>query len=280
MLIKKHNDRAERIQLEVEDQIRLELLGFVTCPSGWKGNVHSHPFWELIYINKGQGIFYYEKKKYIFQSNNIYLLKPYKEHQFVNNGEEEIETLYVGFSFDFRPSKILKNNQSFPILQGVLEGDMIKGELREIANLVQKHKSDVLIKRRNQIIELLVKVINFLNSNDEFPVKAQNIRLNILVDKVKRYLSQNINRDICINEVAQPFYLSPHYLGDIFKQITGMSLKRYHNSLKMTKAAKLLKEGTLNISQIAEELGFETLHYFSRRFKKFYGVAPSYFHQT
>lgn len=80
-----------------------------------------------------------------------------------------------------------------------------------------------------------------------------------------------------INEIAKPFYLSPHYLGDIFKQTTGMSLKKYHNSLRMTKAAILLTKSILNVSEVAANIGFGGIHYFSRKFKEFYGVSPMHY---
>ena len=277
--IKKHNDRTERIQLELNDKIRLELIGFVKCPGGWRGYSHSHPFWELMYINKGRATFHYRGRKYTFQPDNIYLVEPHVKHRLVNAGRDILENLYIGFSFDFHPNKISMKIRNIPIFQGAPEEAVFKNEFRKIARLLNKPELDVFKRKRGRIIEMLVKIINILIPDDKVAGEIPDARLDILTDKVKRYLSQNISRGISIDEVARPFYLSPHYLGDIFKRATGISLKSYHNTLRMTEAAVRLRENILNISELAEKLGFGGIHYFSRKFKKFYGISPVRYRQ-
>ena len=49
----------------------------------------------------------------------------------------------------------------------------------------------------------------------------------------------------------------------------------YFSALKIKAARRMIREGRLNMTQIALHLGFQSVHYFSRRFKQFTGMSPS-----
>ena len=70
------------------------------------------------------------------------------------------------------------------------------------------------------------------------------------------------------------FYLSPHHFGELFHEGTGLTLKRYHFELRMQEARALLLRNERNVTQIAEHLGFDSVHSFSKRFKAFTGLSP------
>jgi AraC-like DNA-binding protein len=61
----------------------------------------------------------------------------------------------------------------------------------------------------------------------------------------------------------------------MFNENVGTSPIEYWISLKMTEAKRLIRNGELNITQIAEHLGYNSIHHFSRMFKRFTGVSPS-----
>ena len=54
---------------------------------------------------------------------------------------------------------------------------------------------------------------------------------------------------------------------------------QYFSRLKIKKAKMLLKEGELNATQIAGILGYESIHYFSRQFKKIEGISPTGYYE-
>ena len=66
---------------------------------------------------------------------------------------------------------------------------------------------------------------------------------------------------------------------DIGKEC-GMGMIAYVNRLRIEEAGRLIREGTLNFTEIAGTLGFSSLHYFSRVFKSTTGVSPSEYKKT
>ena len=69
--------------------------------------------------------------------------------------------------------------------------------------------------------------------------------------------------------------LSSSYLCRIFKEETGLSMNAYITNLRMSKAGELLNDTNSYIKEVAISVGFEDQLYFSRLFKRYYGVTPS-----
>lgn len=99
------------------------------------------------------------------------------------------------------------------------------------------------------------------------------------VQKAADYIRKNLDKKISIDEIAQVVYLSPCYLSRIFKQNLGCTLMEYLTHARVEKAKMMLRNPKYNITQVAEESGFEDPGYFTRVFKKIEGITPSRFKQ-
>jgi len=102
-----------------------------------------------------------------------------------------------------------------------------------------------------------------------------------IVSRFNQVLTQYLNSNHPINNglptvqnIAAQLHLSPRYLSDLLKQETGKTaIELIHLSL-ISEASKLLKSSDLTIAEIAYQLGFESLSYFSRLFKQEVGTSP------
>ena len=94
------------------------------------------------------------------------------------------------------------------------------------------------------------------------------------------YLSENCEQNISLEELAAHFYLSKYYVCRTFKEITGYTVTEYTNIHRIRKAKRLLEETDMSISQIAHELGYESLTYFERMFKSFMTISPLKYRKT
>lgn len=113
-----------------------------------------------------------------------------------------------------------------------------------------------------------------LEELDEFT--AVNSK-NQYVRKIARYLLENIETEISMNDLAEILYLSKNYLGELFKQETGISIAEFVNRAKVRRAGVLLLESDLKLYEIAIKLGFNNIEYFTKIFKKKMGVTPQYY---
>jgi len=100
------------------------------------------------------------------------------------------------------------------------------------------------------------------------------------VFEVQKYIQNNLNKKLSLNEVADTFGLSPNYLSSIFRKNCDYSFTEYINHTKIKEAKKMLTASELKIYEISEQLGFEDAFYFSKVFKKIEGCSPKeYLHR-
>lgn len=271
-----------RLQAESRSGFTVELFGRMTAPAGWEGETHKHSFWELVYVRNGEGSLCFSDEQIAFGKGAVFIVPPLLKHRFRHSAfGGKADHLYVGFmALDGCLSLLLENSGiHFP---GLGEFDDIDpGFSRALDAFCRNVRGNTFNfhnpGKRFEAISLIGRLINILaGMNASLLTRMPTKRAETIVGKVIEFISHNLDRNIDVSEIASLLYLSPHYLGEVFSGEIGESIKSYHNRLRMQRAADLLTIGSaMNISQISDALGFESIHYFSRRFKKFYKMSPS-----
>lgn len=95
--------------------------------------------------------------------------------------------------------------------------------------------------------------------------------------RVTAYIREQGGRRIPREELAELVGLSPEYLSVLYKRTTGSSLKETMTAIRLERARHLLAETSMNVSQIADVLGYANSFLFSRQFKQHFGSPPSRF---
>jgi AraC-like DNA-binding protein/ligand-binding sensor protein len=107
----------------------------------------------------------------------------------------------------------------------------------------------------------------------------QGIRHASALRKAERYIWENYTRKICLQEIARASGLSAPYFSSVFKEEMGENLSSYLNRLRVEKAATLLTESDLSLSDIAAACGFEDQSWFSKIFKIYAKTSPGKFRE-
>lgn len=97
-----------------------------------------------------------------------------------------------------------------------------------------------------------------------------------LVGRVKVLLASDLSRRWTLAEIASQIGGSPVYLTQVFQQVEGMPLYRYHLRLRLARALDLIATHE-DLSALAQDLGFSSHSHFSAAFKQAYGVTPAEF---
>ncbi|GMK38666.1 hypothetical protein PCCS19_17200 [Paenibacillus sp. CCS19] len=95
-----------------------------------------------------------------------------------------------------------------------------------------------------------------------------------LYGDIERYVSEHLSRDITLKEVANRFAYSPNYFGVLFRAQVGVSFNDFLVNLRMTRAKEMLQTKRFKIYEVAGLVGYKSLTYFTRTFKKAYGMTP------
>lgn len=95
-----------------------------------------------------------------------------------------------------------------------------------------------------------------------------------LVERAVLLIDTDLSQDLSLRAVAESLNISAGYLSTLFRQETEQTLTDYVNSKRTEYAAELLRESSLQIQTIAQYCGISDVNYFSKIFKKSYGMTP------
>ena len=97
-----------------------------------------------------------------------------------------------------------------------------------------------------------------------------------LMDRIMRSVNAHMSEtDFNVDVLAEDVGISRAQLHRKMKEITGISSGRFLRNLRMEQAARLLREGRINVSQVAGSVGYIDLAHFSTAFKTHFGMSPS-----
>jgi len=97
-----------------------------------------------------------------------------------------------------------------------------------------------------------------------------------IVEKAAGYIQEHYMESVTLHDVAEHCFVSREHLSRIFKRETGFGFNEYLNVYRLKKANAILSENPKSkVSQVAVRCGFGDSNYFSKQYKKMYGVAPT-----
>lgn len=106
-------------------------------------------------------------------------------------------------------------------------------------------------------------------------MKAEHDPDNALLNNIKYYIHNHFASDITLASVAENFHFSYAYLSSFFTTHFHTNFSDYLKTIRLNHAKELLKNPELNLSEISAACGYSELSYFSRTFKKEFGLTPS-----
>lgn len=99
--------------------------------------------------------------------------------------------------------------------------------------------------------------------------------INQILQNAINYICENYTMSITLNELAEHTYVSTYYLSRMFKKELGKNFVEYLNEIRIEKAKELLKDNKYKTYEVAELVGIQDPHYFSKIFKKYVNMTPT-----
>jgi YesN/AraC family two-component response regulator len=95
------------------------------------------------------------------------------------------------------------------------------------------------------------------------------------ISRARQFIQDHQADDLSLTEVARAVNTSTFYFCKLFKRATGLNFTEYLSQIRVEKAKSLLPNPNLRISEIAYEIGFQSLTHFNRVFKRITGQSPT-----
>lgn len=276
----------------------IEIEGFNTIYYFEAGRHYSHPveqhdFWEMVYVDTGRINALSNDVGYLMEQGDVIFHKPMEKHAHVSDNCVPNNTMVVGFTthseaMRFFEHKIFHLDKRARLLLGMLfkEAPSVWPEIEA----ADKNGVDVFYHDRcfgnGQLmccyfLEFLIYLKRIgsgepIHSNDA----VRNVVMASISDPMLEYMQNNLYVNLTMEDLSKHFLLGKTQLYKVFYEKYGKSPIKYYAELKIIEAKKLLREENYSVTQIADMLGYSSVHTFSRAFKNVEGFSPTDYLQS
>lgn len=231
----------------------------------YQSSISMHPYFELTYVDAGKLYMIVDDREYVLHSSQCMVYYPDQKHKQYTKTSSGCSYLTIFFEMDIDISDTLKNKI-------ILVSQQLRKEMRCFIQEMQYdswlHKEMTLLILQKILIQSFIEQRNSLKTNNEKSVGTQ-------LEPILLYIENHLDKDISVEELCYQFSISRSSLQGLFHNVLNVSPKQYMVDIKMKRAKTLLQEHRYTVSEIAYQLGYHSLYYFSRKFKSYYGISPS-----
>ena len=251
----------------------------------------SHDFWELAYIRRGSVGVMAGSTGYTLEGGEAIFHLPNEYHNIWANGESA-EVVIISFvckspAMRFFEKRMMSlSEEEKELVESLLmlgfetftdPPDILYQKKMNLKQDAARGNLQLLKLRLEELLIRLMQSEGIIDRQARKSVAAGTRNDRLITDSIIKALTEKIYGTTTLDEVCAGVLFSKSHLKALFKKNTGYSIMDYYTHLKLERAKILINEGNLSISDIAELLGYSSIHYFSRVFKAKTGITPTEF---
>lgn len=243
---------------------------------GWSmPDLHSHPHYELYFLESGERSFYIGGSLYLVKENTAVLVPPYIMHKTEGGPFSRINVDFSADIFDNQEKEVLSElgkTSVFPLKKsnGAFVRQILLSMLSSWKNHNKVDKTAMLLCVKSLIGCLYL----FRSAIGEVEKVSGNGSISPQTLKIIRHINMNCRAKLTIGSLAEDFSLSESCLSKTFKRETGYNVGEFILNARINEAKHLLSAAKHSVNEIANELGFSSANYFGLIFKQKVGISP------
>lgn len=252
----------------------------------------AHNFWEFVYVDKGEIIVISDKKEHTLKRGEAIFHKPNEFHTLRATGNVAPNLTVISFSssspsMEYFENKIVRIDE----MERNLLADIVYNTNVCFVNKLNDPYFTKMVKREEEIFgcEQLIEIclthfllhirvretycteLSFNHPNTMVRSKTDSDTFN----RISEYLEHNLNKQLSLTQICHDNLIGLSKLQKLFRSKVGTGVIDYFIKLKIDRAKQMIRMGNMNFTQISQSLGYLSLHYFSRQFKRYTEMTPS-----
>ncbi|GAA3407091.1 AraC family transcriptional regulator [Paenibacillus hodogayensis] len=261
-----------------------------------------HNFWEFLYLDRGEIEVSTDSNTFHLKQGEIVFYSPNEFHSLRCNHKTAPNIFIIAFdcrseAMSFFTHKALKlgNGDRELLSQLIEEGNKLFMLPIAWPYVWHKPKRPHPLTRKDkpefgseQLIKIYLEAlfIRLIRNNQTPGIKPKLSSVTKekgerdFVSRVTGYLDEHLRENPTLDQLCAEFACSKTHLRALFREHTGSGVTEYVGRLRIERAKQHIREETCNVTEIAERLGYSSIHYFSRQFKKQTGMSPSEYART
>lgn len=249
--------------------------------------VHSHTYYEMVYVEKGSGEHYLNHNVFTYKVGDLFLLSPGDHHYIVFSKKSKLVFIKFTDAY-FQDNKHLSPdsftmNSPLDIMQNqilkeekLIFNEPCKSILRKTIENIISYNCRTDIASSPLVFFQILSIFGLVQE----AAKSNNLNINEGISDNKQlisYINQNIYnpQKIRIKAIATHFNIAQNYFSNYFKRNFEVSFKQYIDDYRIKLIEKRLELKENSIKQIANEFGFTDESHLTNYFKKHKKISPS-----
>lgn len=248
----------------------------------------SHDFWEFLCVDKGEADITADREKMTLKRGEIIFHKPNEFHAVAANGVIPPNLVVIAFecgdpAMRFFEDKVLSAGES----ERALIAQIIAEARNNFSNRLDNPYSEQLDRRdtppfgceqmiKIHLEQLLIQLYRTYSADQKRRIQTSGAADSSRVyGEILAYFENNLRSQLTIEQICRDNLIGNSQLKKLFREKNDSGVMEYFIHLKIDAARQLIRSRQMNFTQIADYLGYTSVHYFSRQFKKETGMTPS-----
>ncbi|NBC72609.1 helix-turn-helix domain-containing protein [Paenibacillus sacheonensis] len=251
-----------------------------------------HDFWEFLYVDKGEVEVRADDRTIKLSQGEMIFHKPGEFHT-VRVAQEHKPPNLIVISFECRSPDMVRFEDKV-IALGKRERELLALLLQEGFRTFSPAFDDPRVHRLSphpeapyagqQVMRSYLELLLIFLLRGEGPAVPESPRLTsmhqdnaemLAEERILAYMQAHLADNLTLDQLCRAMHLGKTRLKEIFQTRIGTGAMEYFKQLKITEAKSLIREQQYNLTEIAAKLGYASIHYFSRDFKRSTGMSPS-----
>ena len=252
----------------------------------------SHDFWELVCVDRGEIDALAGDRRLTLKKGNILFHKPNEFHNVLTNGKVSPSLVVIGFechspaikSFEDQLMSVQDTEKEL-MAQIIVEArNTFSGRLDDPYQEELIFNSEPLAFGSAQLISHYLEQLMILLYRRYFsyslPVRSSRFLAeassgNDTYNRIVRYMEEHLGERMTIDRICRDNLVGRSQLQKLFRDTKGCGVIEFFSMMKIDTAKQMIRDNQLNFTQIADRLGYNSIHYFSRQFKQITTMTPS-----
>ena len=252
----------------------------------------SHDFWELVCVDRGEIDALAGERRLTLKKGNILFHKPNEFHNVLTNGKVSPSLVVIGFvchspaikSFEDQLMSVQDTEKEL-MAQIIVEArNTFRGRLDDPYQEELIFNSEPLTFGSAQLISHYLEqlIIHLYRRYFSYSLPVRSSRFlaeassgNDTYNRIVRYMEEHLGERMTIDRICRDNLVGRSQLQKLFRDTKGCGVIEFFSMMKIDTAKQMIRDNQLNFTQIADRLGYNSIHYFSRQFKQITTMTPS-----
>lgn len=273
----------------------VDTLFYFEFNDRFRDKPESHATWEIVYADRGECTVTADDQSFLLKQGELYFHMPHERHMLSISKNDTPNIIIISFHCSSPAMRFFEKrhlNASLPARQYISamihEASLAfdnKNRLLQIQGTALKTREGLFAAEQSILLRLELLLIELIRENlPTYGEKRQFLSKEIAEDElciaVIDYLQEHLYEKLDIHALCAHLCFSRSRVTGHFSRVSGTSITRYFNMMKIEEAKHLIRATSLSFFEISERLMLANSHYFSTLFKDVVGMTPSQYKKS